>query len=59
MKYNYTVKGTKDNKPLELDIQEDGGAYDLQSHSLWGVMSYVGERKEFDVIDNIEYKGKY
>ena len=59
MKYTYKLTGTKDNKPLELDVVADGGKYDDQAHSIWYLTSYVGEGKEFDVIDNIEFTGKY
>lgn len=56
MKYNYRLTGTKNNQPTDLDISIDGAD---QRDSFKYLASYVGERQEFDVIDNIEYQGKY
>jgi hypothetical protein len=58
MKFNYKLDGSKNGQPVTLDVSCDGGRYNEQAHSLWQIQSFLGERAEFDVIDNIEYQGK-
>ena len=59
MKYAYTLTGSKDNKPVTLEVSCDGGRYDEQAHSLWYIQTFIGEGREFDEIDNIQFNGKY